>query len=248
MKKKGYANTTVRDIASAVSMEAASLYNHIASKEDLLAQTCFDLASKFEKGILEVNDIYFDAKEKLRMAIDSHTEILTSNLNASYVFLHEWRNLSPDKLADFKLRRDSYEREFIEILKLGEREGTFSEVDEKFVVITILSTINATIRDSLSLYNFETLPSNNTHVIAAPNFLPTLCLTENNTRVNLPSGYMPTKKNRDLYLSTSSGQIILKIPIHKDESFIEIPLDKIPAGTYLLSDSVKLYQPLMIVK
>jgi len=145
MKKKGYANTTVRDIASAVSMEAASLYNHIASKEDLLAQTCFDLASKFEKGILEVNDIYFDAKEKLRMAIDSHTEILTSNLNASYVFLHEWRNLSPDKLADFKLRRDSYEREFIEILKLGEREGTFSEVDEKFVVITILSTLNATI-------------------------------------------------------------------------------------------------------
>ncbi len=112
----------------------------------------------------------------------------------------------------------------------------------------ILTTINATIRDSLSLYNFETLPSNNTHVIATPNFLPTLCLTENNTRFNLPSGYMPTKKNRDLYLSTSSGQIILKIPIHKDESFIEIPIDKIPAGTYLLSDSVKLYQPLMIVK
>lgn len=145
MKKKGYANTTVRDIASAVNMEAASLYNHIASKEDLLAQTCFDLASRFEKGILEVNDIYFDAKEKLRMAINSHTEILTSNLNASYVFLHEWRNLSEDKLADFKVRRDSYEREFIEILKLGEREGTFNEVDEKFVVITILSTLNATI-------------------------------------------------------------------------------------------------------
>ena len=66
MKTKGYANTTVRDIASAVNMEAASLYNHISSKEDLLALTCFDLAARFEKGILEVNDIYFDAKEKLR--------------------------------------------------------------------------------------------------------------------------------------------------------------------------------------
>lgn len=145
MKTKGYANTTVRDIASAVNMEAASLYNHISSKEDLLALTCFDLATRFEKGILEVNDIYFDAKEKLRMAINSHTEILTSNLDSSYVFIHEWRHLSTEKLIDFKSRRDSYEREFIEILKLGEREGVFKEVDEKFVVITILSTLNATI-------------------------------------------------------------------------------------------------------
>ncbi len=145
MKTKGYVNTTVRDIASSVNMEAASLYNHISSKEDLLALTCFDLASRFEKGILEVNDIYFDAKEKLRMAIHSHTEILTSNLDASYVFIHEWRHLSAEKLSEFKSRRDSYEREFIEILKLGEREGVFQEVDEKFVVITILSTLNATI-------------------------------------------------------------------------------------------------------
>lgn len=145
MKTKGYANTTMRDIAAAVNMEAASLYNHIASKEDLLATTCFDLANQFEKGILEVNDIYFDAKEKLRMAIDSHTQILTQNLNASYVFLHEWRNLSPEKLIEFKQRRDKYENGFIEILKLGENEGVFKEVDEKFVVITILSTLNATI-------------------------------------------------------------------------------------------------------
>jgi AcrR family transcriptional regulator len=126
-------------------MEAASLYNHIASKEDLLAITCFDLANQFEKGILEVNDIYFDAKEKLRMAIEAHTQILTNNLDASYVFLHEWRHLSADKLNEFKQRRDNYENGFIEILKLGENEGVFSEVDEKFVVITILSTLNATI-------------------------------------------------------------------------------------------------------
>jgi len=145
MKSKGYANTTVRDIASAMNMEAASLYNHISSKEELLAITCFDLANQFEKGILEVNDIYFDAKEKLRMAIEAHTRILTSNLDASYVFIHEWKHLSADKLAEFKKRRDNYETGFIEILKLGENEGVFKEVDEKFVVITILSTLNATI-------------------------------------------------------------------------------------------------------
>ncbi len=112
----------------------------------------------------------------------------------------------------------------------------------------ILSTINATIRDSLSYYNFETLPSNKTQRITNHNLLTSLCLTEKNTRFNLPSGYIPSHKNTTLQLSNSSGQILFKIPLNTAESFIDIPIDKIPAGSYLLSDSYNFYQPLMVVK
>lgn len=34
-KEKGYASHTVRDIAKALSIEPASLYSHISSKEDI---------------------------------------------------------------------------------------------------------------------------------------------------------------------------------------------------------------------
>jgi AcrR family transcriptional regulator len=145
MRNKGYASTTVRDIASSLNIEAASLYNHISSKEEILETICASLANQFETGILEINDIYFNATEKLRMAIESHILILTQDLNASYVFIHEWRNLGETALNEFVRRRDLYEKEFRDILFLGEQEGTFTDVDEKFVVITILSSLNSTI-------------------------------------------------------------------------------------------------------
>jgi AcrR family transcriptional regulator len=145
MRTKGYTSTTVRDIASSLNIEAASLYNHISSKEEILETICASLANQFETGILEINDIYFNATEKLRMAIESHILILTQDLNASYVFIHEWRNLGETALNEFVRRRDLYEKEFRDILFLGEQEGTFTDVDEKFVVITILSSLNSTI-------------------------------------------------------------------------------------------------------
>ena len=145
MRTKGYASTTVRDIANSLNIEASSLYNHISSKEEILETICASLANQFESGILEINDIYFNDKEKLKMAIESHIRILTQDLNASYVFIHEWRNLGENALNEFVRRRDLYEKEFRDILYLGEKEGTFTDVDEKFVVITILSSLNSTI-------------------------------------------------------------------------------------------------------
>jgi AcrR family transcriptional regulator len=145
MRQKGYANTTVRDIASEMNMEAASLYNHIASKEEILSNICFQFADQLEQGILEINDIYFNAKEKLKMAITQHILLLTQDLDASYVFIHEWKYLTDDKKEEFITRRDVYEKQFRDIVVLGENEGSFLEVDQKFAVITILSAINATI-------------------------------------------------------------------------------------------------------
>lgn len=142
MRKNGYQGTSMRDIAGALQMEAASLYNHISGKEEILKQTCFTMAEKFSLGIAEVNDIYFNAAEKLAMAVRKHILILTQNMDASWVFMHEWRNLSDDSRLAFISLRDSYEREFAKILKNGEEEGIFNEVDIKFAVLTILSSIN----------------------------------------------------------------------------------------------------------
>ncbi len=141
-RNKGYAVTTVRDIAQALGIEASSLYNHISSKEDLLALTCFDLASRFEKGILEVNDIYFNATEKLRMAILNHVKLLTNDRDASAVFLHDWRYLSEPRLSEFKQLRDRYEQGFYQIMDDGEKEDLFDNVDKKFAVLTILASVN----------------------------------------------------------------------------------------------------------
>jgi len=141
-KQRGYAATSMRDLAAELGIEAASLYHHIKSKEEILETICFDLASKFSNVIAEVNDIYFNAEEKLRTAIKNHVLIITQNTNQSAVFLHEWRNLSEPKLSEFKELRDAYEKGIRVILKDGMNEDVFDNVDEKFASLTILSTVN----------------------------------------------------------------------------------------------------------
>jgi AcrR family transcriptional regulator len=141
-RTKGYAVTTVRDIAQALGIEASSLYSHVKSKEEILETICFTMADKFLQGIEEVNDIYFNATEKLRMAILNHVKLLTNNRDASAVFLHDWRHLSEPRLSNFKQLRDRYENGFYQIMDDGEKEDVFDDVDKKFAVLTILASVN----------------------------------------------------------------------------------------------------------
>ncbi len=140
--ERGYMATSMRDIAEKMGIEAASLYNHISGKEEILHSICFDMAHLFIKAIDEVNDIYFDAEKKLRMAIQNHVGILTATLTRSTVFLHEWKYLTGDNRIAFIALRDKYEKEFTVILQNGEDENLFKDVDKKFAVLNILSSLN----------------------------------------------------------------------------------------------------------
>ena len=142
LKEKGYAATSVRDIAKALDMEPASLYSHFKNKEDILKITCFEMADKFELAAKEVNDIYFNAEEKLRMAIKLHVEILTQNLDSALIFIRDWRNLTGTSLTQFTAKRNVYEEGFREIVQTGIDEGIFNETDKKFAALTILSSVN----------------------------------------------------------------------------------------------------------
>lgn len=141
-REKGYAAASVRDIASSAGVEPASLYSHIKGKEEILDAICFDMAEKFATSIHEVNDIYFDALQRLQMAVKSHIELLTKFPDASVVFLRDWRYLSDDRRAEFIALRDAYEAELRKIIQCGIDEGSFKETDVKFATLTILSSMN----------------------------------------------------------------------------------------------------------
>jgi len=142
IKKNGFENTSMRDLAAALEIEASSLYNHISSKDEILKAICFEIASEFIKSIYEVNDIYFDAEQKLRMAIESHILLLTQQTDKAYVFVNEWKKLKNGDLKVFIALRDVYQKGFETIVQNGEDEGLFNEVDQKFAVLTILSSLN----------------------------------------------------------------------------------------------------------
>ncbi|MEJ8801709.1 TetR/AcrR family transcriptional regulator [Pontibacter sp. H249] len=141
-KMKGFSATSMRDLANALGIEAASIYSHIKSKEEILQRVCFRMAQEFFDALDAAESINGTATERLQRAITAHVQVLTKNTAASAVFLHEWRHLSEPHLAEYLSLRDKYEGRFRSIIRDGISSGEFSVPDEKFATLMIFSGLN----------------------------------------------------------------------------------------------------------
>lgn len=142
-KEKGYAAASMRDLAQLLGIEAASLYSHIKSKEEILRSLCFDMAAEFRKSLEEVEKKNLPASEKLRQGIIGHIQVMAKDLTASAVFMNEHRHLSQPYLRDFLLLRINYINRFKKIIEQGTRSGEFKKtIDKKLAVMTLFSSLN----------------------------------------------------------------------------------------------------------
>lgn len=141
-REKGYAATSMRDLAREIGIEPASLYSHISSKEEILASVCIGLGEKFFEALASLDSNITRADEKLAAMIDSHVKVVAGELEAAAVFLHEWRFLSEPALSRFKQRRNEYENEFRKVIQAGIEEGVFRNVDAKFLTLSMFSSMN----------------------------------------------------------------------------------------------------------
>ena len=143
-KERGYAATSMRDLAKEVGIEAASLYNHLSSKEELLHEMCFDIAEQFFNAFKTATSSEKSTTKKLKAAIKAHIGVIANNLDASTVFFQEWNFLTEPDLSKFKSLRHQYEMGFREIIQNGIADKDFKEVNLKVAVFTIFSALNAT--------------------------------------------------------------------------------------------------------
>ena len=141
-REKGYAGTSMRDLANAVGIEAASLYNHIKSKEELLLLICVDVAQDFFDALDEIKDVEMPAEEKLALVIEKHVVIVTQNLDGAAVFLHEWLFLQKENFNRLKNIRKRYRQEFQKIVQAGVDDGTFKNINPKLYSLSVLSALN----------------------------------------------------------------------------------------------------------
>jgi TetR/AcrR family transcriptional regulator, cholesterol catabolism regulator len=140
----GYAATSVRDIAKALDMQAASMYAHVASKEDVLWSIVDRAATDFEtaadRAIADTPAA--DAVERLAALVEAHVEVVTADPERSSVFVTEWRHLSVDRRAAISTRRDAYEARFRETIADGTAIGGFRATDPAIAATFILTALN----------------------------------------------------------------------------------------------------------
>src|SRR6476620_8663202 len=84
----GYAATSVRDIARALDIQAASMYAHVASKEDVLWSIVERAAAAFETGADDAvgDGTTDDPVDRLAALVEAHVEVVTSDPRRSSVF------------------------------------------------------------------------------------------------------------------------------------------------------------------
>jgi AcrR family transcriptional regulator len=141
-KERGFAATSMRDLANEVGIEAASIYSHVRSKEELLQSICFKMAQDFFEVLENQQSRELSFAQRLREIIGAHVVITTRNVAASVVFQQEWRHLSEPYLTHFLALREQYEQRIRDIIRHGAESGEFVATDAKFVTRTLLSSLN----------------------------------------------------------------------------------------------------------
>jgi len=140
-KAKGFAGTSMRDLGGEVGMEAASIYNHIKSKDEILESICFYISNTYISQLAEIQQTEASYTEKLKALIRQHIRLMLEEGAAVSVANNDWKYLTGDKLADFKEARKTYEQGFATLIERGIAAGELQPVNVSVALFTVLSAV-----------------------------------------------------------------------------------------------------------
>ena len=140
-KEKGYSAITMRDIAQAMDIKAASLYNHIKSKQEILALIILEIAEEFTNTISQIVISEDTNIQKLEKVIQLHIDITLRNSDALACLNNDWMHLAPAELSYFIKMREDYEEYFRSIIVNGIANGEIINLNPEVIIFSILSTL-----------------------------------------------------------------------------------------------------------
>ena len=160
-KEKGFSAVTMRDLATTMGMKAASLYNHISSKQEILKEIIISLAEDFINGMEQIKNSNQSSIQKLNAIIALHINITSKNTYGMASLNNDWMHLE-GQLQYYLELRTNYENDFRNILIDGVEKNEIIDSDIETMLFSLLSTLR-----SLYLWipkkedlNFEELSKN----------------------------------------------------------------------------------------
>ena len=120
--ERGYHGTSIGDLAEALGVQKATLYAHIASKQDLLYETMRDGADAFHAGLDAIPED-LPAVEKIRLALRAHLRVVAEQLDVATVFVQEWRYLEGERRDEIVAERRRYEERIRALFREGRELG-----------------------------------------------------------------------------------------------------------------------------
>lgn len=141
-RQKGFAATSMRDLAETVGIEAASLYNHIRSKNEILEAICFDVANRFNTNMSSIEAGQQNSIWKIETLLRFHIRQMIEKYEEVYVSDREWKHLEEPYLSNFQNQRRSYRKKFASIIEEGIQKNEIKNIDAPTAVLIILHAVS----------------------------------------------------------------------------------------------------------
>jgi TetR/AcrR family transcriptional regulator, cholesterol catabolism regulator len=141
-RERGFSATSMRDLAEQVGVEAASLYNHISSKAELLQEICFKVANKFMNNIDVVEATDSSSIKKVEAILRFHIQHMVNHYEEVYVSDREWKHLTEPYLSNMQTQRRAYRQRVASIIEDGIQKGEIKKIDAPTAVLIMLHAIS----------------------------------------------------------------------------------------------------------
>lgn len=138
----GYANVGMRAIADAVGIRPASLYHHLASKEEILYAISMRVTEQYTEETVTLLERGADPRAAIRNLIERQIVFAWDNRAANEVSRREMRELQPEHLADVLFHRARYRRVLQGLIEEGIAAKHFKNTNPKLTSLAILSMVN----------------------------------------------------------------------------------------------------------
>lgn len=141
MVQRGYAGTSMGDLAKAVGMTKAGLYHHISSKQDMLFQILQHAMDGLERVVIEPARRLSDPEKRLREIIRLHVRGLFEHGLEFALLFPERRHLEPAQQQVVAQKIENYLGLIREALRELADEGKLRHLDINIAARHILQTI-----------------------------------------------------------------------------------------------------------
>jgi AcrR family transcriptional regulator len=142
--EKGYASTSVQDLADELGMLKGSVYYYIDTKETLLRrvfedshEACREIAERYraQEG---------SALERLEQFLDEYALWYATHTQRASLFSREWRHASDDLKAFMTTQRKYYDTVLTEFIEAAQESGDVrKDLDIKLATYFVMSAVSS---------------------------------------------------------------------------------------------------------
>jgi AcrR family transcriptional regulator len=144
--RKGFAATSIQDLADELGMLKSSLYYYISSKDALLRRIFEDSHAGAMKVVARVEEMDAPPLERIHAYLQQYAEWFLTNSERAALYAREWRYLTGDFYEEVAAQRTYYDDVLVRLIdeakEAGDVPAGLSTRYAAYFVLSSLSSLN----------------------------------------------------------------------------------------------------------